>query len=64
VRPASAVALSGLIGFVGLFVPHVMRLIVTGTAMMPSSALLGAAFWSHRLLARSPMPPTEIPWAF
>jgi iron complex transport system permease protein len=64
VLTASAVALSGLIGFVGLFVPHVMRLIV-GPAhrrLMPASVLLGATFLVLAdLLARSLMPPTEIP---
>ncbi len=64
VLTASAVALSGLIGFVGLFVPHVMRLIV-GPAhrrLMPSSVLLGATFLVLAdLLARSLLPPTEIP---
>ncbi len=43
---AAAVAMAGLIGFVGLVVPHVVRL-VTGPAarsVLPLSALVGAAF--------------------
>jgi iron complex transport system permease protein len=64
VLTAAAVALSGLIGFVGLFVPHVMRLLV-GPAhrrLMPASVLLGATFLVLAdLLARSLLPPTEIP---
>jgi iron complex transport system permease protein len=43
---AAAVAVSGLIGFVGLVVPHVVRLIVGPNArlVLPLSALLGAGF--------------------
>jgi iron complex transport system permease protein len=42
---AAAVAISGLIGFVGLVVPHVVRLLVGPTAhrVLPLSALVGAA---------------------
>lgn len=43
---AAAVAMAGLIGFVGLVVPHVVRL-VSGPAarsVLPLSALVGAAF--------------------
>jgi iron complex transport system permease protein len=41
---AAAVAVSGLIGFVGLVVPHVVRLIVGPSArlVLPLSALGGA----------------------
>ncbi len=41
---AAAVAISGLIGFVGLVVPHVVRLIVGPGArrVIPLSALVGA----------------------
>ena len=47
---AAAVAISGLIGFVGLVVPHVVRLVVGPGArrVLPLSALVGAA------LLRSP----------
>lgn len=43
---AAAVALAGLIGFVGLVVPHIVRLMVGPNArsLLPLSALLGAAF--------------------
>jgi iron complex transport system permease protein len=43
---AAAVALAGLIGFVGLVVPHVVRLVVGPNArlVLPLSALFGAAF--------------------
>jgi iron complex transport system permease protein len=41
---AAAVAVSGLIGFVGLVVPHVVRLVVGPSArlVLPLSALAGA----------------------
>ena len=52
---AAGVAISGLIGFVGLVVPHVVRL-VTGPAarrVVPLSALVGAALLAAAdLLAR------------
>ena len=43
---AAAVAMSGLIGFVGLVVPHVVRLVVGANArlLLPLSAIYGAAF--------------------
>jgi iron complex transport system permease protein len=54
---AAAVAMAGLIGFVGLVVPHVVRL-VTGPAarsVLPLSALVGAAFMvCADLVARIP----------
>jgi iron complex transport system permease protein len=42
----AAVAVSGVIGFVGLVVPHVMRLLVgpDHRVLLPTSALAGAAF--------------------
>ena len=45
---AAAVAISGLIGFVGLVVPHVVRLLVGPTArrLVPLSALFGAVLLS------------------
>jgi len=60
----SAVAVSGAIGFVGLIVPHVVRLFVgpSHRALLPSSAVTGAAFVIIcDLLARTLHPPTEIP---
>jgi iron complex transport system permease protein len=43
---AAAVALAGLIGFVGLVVPHVVRLVVGPNArlILPLSAIWGGAF--------------------
>ena len=43
---AGAVALSGLVGFVGLIVPHLLRLVLgpDQRLLVPASALLGAAF--------------------
>ncbi|WP_068786807.1 FecCD family ABC transporter permease [Paenibacillus phocaensis] len=61
---AAAVSVSGVIGFVGLVVPHMIRLI-TGPdyrLIIPLSALGGGIFmmWSD-LAARSLLAPTEIP---
>jgi iron complex transport system permease protein len=46
---AAAVAISGLIGFVGLVVPHVVRLLVGPNArlVIPLSALFGAALLAY-----------------
>jgi len=43
---ASAVSVSGVIGFVGLITPHAMRLLVgeNHKILLPSSILAGAAF--------------------
>lgn len=43
---SAAVSVSGLIGFVGLIVPHISRLLHGGsnTKVIPSSAILGAVF--------------------
>jgi len=61
---ASAVAVSGLIGFVGLIVPHIMRLLVgpDHRFLAPLSGLAGGVFliWGDTL-ARSLFPPLEIP---
>jgi iron complex transport system permease protein len=61
---ASAVAVSGVIGFVGLIVPHVIR-IGWGSDyrfLIPASALLGAAFLvATDALARTAAAPNEIP---
>jgi iron complex transport system permease protein len=54
---AAAVAMAGLIGFVGLVVPHVVRLVTGPTArsVLPLSALVGAAFMVLAdLIARIP----------
>jgi iron complex transport system permease protein len=54
---AAAVAMSGLIGFVGLVVPHLVRLVVGPNArlLLPLSAIYGAAFMAAAdLIARVP----------
>ncbi len=54
---ATAVALAGLIGFVGLIVPHGVRLVVGPSArlVLPLSALFGALFMVIAdLIARMP----------
>jgi len=61
---ATAVAVSGIIGFVGLIVPHMMRLIVgpRHRVLLPASLLGGSALLVvSDTLARSIRPPTEIP---
>jgi iron complex transport system permease protein len=54
---AVAVAMSGLIGFVGLVVPHLVRLVVGPNArlLLPLSIIYGAAFMvAADLIARVP----------
>lgn len=61
---AAAVAMAGLIGFVGLTVPHVVRLLWGNSHryLLPASALLGAAFLMLAdALARTLLAPAEIP---
>jgi iron complex transport system permease protein len=59
-----AVAFAGTIGFVGLIIPHITRLVVgpDHRVLLPSSALVGALFlvWSDTL-ARTIISPAEIP---
>jgi iron complex transport system permease protein len=60
----ASVAVSGLIGFVGLIVPHLLRLVVGADHRMlvPASALLGAGFLVIAdALARTLLAPTELP---
>ena len=60
----ASVALSGMIGFVGLIVPHLARLIggVSHRYLLPASALLGACIMmSADLLARVIIQPAELP---
>ncbi|GIT91231.1 ABC transporter permease [Jannaschia pagri] len=58
------VAFSGIIGFVGLMVPHVVRLLVGGDyrRVLPGSAIIGAIFllWAD-MAARTVMAPEDIP---
>jgi ABC-type Fe3+-siderophore transport system permease subunit len=61
---ATAVSVSGMIGFVGLVVPHVVRLLwgPDHRLLLPAAALGGATFLVVAdLLARSLLPPSEIP---
>jgi iron complex transport system permease protein len=61
---ASAVSVAGLVGFIGLMVPHIMRLLggYNHGYLIPASALGGAALlvWAD-LGARMVLAPTEIP---
>ncbi len=61
---AAAVSVSGLIAFVGIIVPHIIRLIA-GTSyrlILPLSVLFGGAFLVvSDLLARVVLAPSEIP---
>ncbi len=60
---AAAVAVSGGIGFVGLIIPHVVRLLVgpSHRRVIPASALVGGAFLVLTdLLARTIHPPEEL----
>jgi iron complex transport system permease protein len=61
---AAAVSVTGLIGFVGIVVPHLVRMLA-GTSyrvVLPVSALVGAAFlvWAD-VLARTLVSPGELP---
>lgn len=61
---AAAVSVSGVVGFVGLVIPHIIRLI-TGPdyrLIIPLSALGGGIFMMYSdLAARALLAPTEIP---
>ncbi|WP_185377868.1 FecCD family ABC transporter permease [Aeromonas enteropelogenes] len=59
-----AVAVSGMIGFVGLVVPHLVRLMAgpNHVRLLPLSALLGAALLlGADMLARTLLAPAELP---
>ena len=61
---ASAVSVSGVIGFVGLIIPHIARLLVgpDHRMLLPTSCLIGAIFllWCDTL-ARVIIAPVELP---
>ena len=60
----AGVALSGIIGFVGLVVPHLVRLLfgVSHRILIPGSALLGACLMiSADLVSRIVIVPSELP---
>jgi len=61
---AAAVSTSGIIGFVGLVVPHFVRLVAgpDHRFLIPASALLGGSLLiATDLLARAIIAPTELP---
>ena len=61
---AAAVSVSGLIGFVGIVVPHTIRLLAGSSyrVILPLSLLFGAAFLTAAdLVARTIATPAEIP---
>ncbi len=64
VLTASAVAMAGTIGFIGLVIPHVMRLLIgpDHRRLIPASALVGGCFliWSD-MAARTVLAPAELP---
>ena len=64
VGTAAAVSVSGLIAFVGIIVPHTVRLLVSTSyrAVVPLSLLAGAAFLALTdVLARTILSPQELP---
>jgi iron complex transport system permease protein len=61
---AAAVAVSGLIGFVGIVVPHLIRLVVASSfrVILPLSLVVGAAFLVLAdVIARTLLAPAELP---
>ena len=64
VGTAAAVAVSGLIGFLGIIVPHAIRLVAGGSyrLVLPLSLLVGAGFLVFAdVLARTILAPAELP---
>jgi iron complex transport system permease protein len=60
----ASVSVSGIIGFVGLIPPHIMRLFAGSNhkRLLPSTALFGAAFlMAADLISRTAVRPLEIP---
>ncbi|HKE01683.1 MAG TPA: iron ABC transporter permease [Planctomycetota bacterium] len=61
---AAAVAVSGLIGFVGIIVPHTIRLLAGGSyrLLLPLAILIGAGFLVFAdVIARTIVSPAELP---
>jgi iron complex transport system permease protein len=61
---AAAVAVSGLIGFVGIVIPHTVRMLAGASyrILLPLAGLLGAAFLVLAdALARTALSPAELP---
>ena len=64
VLTATAVSIAGNIGFVGLIVPHLMRLLVGSDhrVLLPSAALFGGLFLVlSDTLARTVLAPRQLP---
>jgi iron complex transport system permease protein len=64
VGTAAAVAVSGLIGFVGIIVPHAIRLVAGSSyrLLLPLSVLIGAGFLVLAdVIARTALSPAELP---
>ncbi len=60
----AAVAAAGVVGFIGLMVPHLARLALgpSHRALLPASAMLGAAvLLAADIFARMVAPPAEVP---
>lgn len=61
---AVVVSVSGIIGFIGLIIPHIMRMLIgpDHRVLIPSSGILGGVFLiAADTLARTIIAPTEIP---
>jgi len=61
---AAAVAVSGLIGFLGIIVPHFVRLVAGGSyrLVLPLSLLVGGGFLVFAdIVARTVLSPAELP---
>jgi cobalamin transport system permease protein len=64
IATAAAVAVAGLIAFVGIIVPHTIRLLVGGSyrVLLPLSVIVGAGFLVFAdVIARTVMSPAELP---
>ena len=64
IATAAAVAVSGLIAFVGIIVPHTIRLLAGGSyrLLLPLSVIIGAGFLVFAdVIARTVMSPAELP---
>ncbi|MCL2147835.1 MAG: iron ABC transporter permease [Methanomassiliicoccaceae archaeon] len=64
VLAAFCVAYCGVIGFIGLIVPHICRMIVGGDhrILIPSSAILGAlVLLAADVFCKTAIPPSELP---
>jgi iron complex transport system permease protein len=64
VLTASAVALAGSVGFIGLIVPHLLRLLIGSDhrVLLPGAVLLGGALLTLAdTLARSVLAPQQLP---